>query len=199
MADLQVAASQELARPLKALVPLIKEAFEQAETAGMPYYRKAGTLLLEARDGSFDGRTAEFYAWAERSFGRKKTQVRNYINLVLHETKPTRARETDFSEFSSMNDFRRRGLGHENKPTIYPKPWHDDVKPSIERARREAERIREEHLTRQQERTEEQKLALRLIDIGYRVLAKELHPDHGGSRDAMTRLSRVRDRLKAHV
>ena len=51
-------------------------------------------------------------------------------------------------------------------------------------------------LTRKQERDAEQKLALRLIDIGYKVLAQTLHPDKGGSRDAMARLNRVRDRLK---
>jgi hypothetical protein len=31
-------------------------------------------------------------------------------------------------------------------------------------------------------------LGLRLIDIGWKVLARELHPDKGGSREAMTRL-----------
>ena len=70
---------------------------------------------------------------------------------------------------------------------------------SAERARREAERLREENLTRQEEREADRQLALRLIDIGYKVLAKELHPDKGGSRDAMQRLGRVRDRLKQHV
>ena len=41
---------------------------------------------------------------------------------------------------------------------------------------------------------------LRLIDIGYRVLAKELHPDKiGGSREAMTRLNRVKERFKSNV
>ena len=39
-------------------------------------------------------------------------------------------------------------------------------------------------------------LAEELIDIGYRALATRLHPDRGGSKDAMTRLNRVRDELK---
>jgi len=77
--------------------------------------------------------------------------------------------------------------------------WHEPVKESIERAKREAERIREAELSRQQERDAERKLALRLIDIGFKILVKELHPDKGGSRDAMSRLNRVRDRLWQHA
>lgn len=50
-----------------------------------------------------------------------------------------------------------------------------------------------------QEREAQRTLALRLIDIGYKVLAKELHPDAGGSKDAMARLHIVRDRLKSHA
>jgi hypothetical protein len=39
-------------------------------------------------------------------------------------------------------------------------------------------------------------LAEELVDIGYRALATRLHPDRGGSKDAMSRLNRVRDELK---
>jgi hypothetical protein len=35
-------------------------------------------------------------------------------------------------------------------------------------------------------------LALQLIDIGYKVLSVKLHPDKGGSHDAMRRLNKVR-------
>jgi hypothetical protein len=48
---------------------------------------------------------------------------------------------------------------------------------------------------RQAELLAEHELALRLIEIGYKMLAKELHPDKG--RDAaMARLNRVRKRLQ---
>ena len=35
----------------------------------------------------------------------------------------------------------------------------------------------------------------KIIEIGYRTLATEFHPDSGGSIEAMQRLNRVRDRL----
>jgi len=31
-----------------------------------------------------------------------------------------------------------------------------------------------------------------MIDLGYKALAKELHPDKGGSSEVMARLNRVR-------
>lgn len=40
-----------------------------------------------------------------------------------------------------------------------------------------------------------QELARKIIQVGYRALARELHPDLGGSKDAMTRLNEVRGRL----
>jgi hypothetical protein len=42
-------------------------------------------------------------------------------------------------------------------------------------------------------------LARKVIDIGYRVLAKEAHPDKGGSTETMRRLNAVRRRLRASV
>jgi len=45
-------------------------------------------------------------------------------------------------------------------------------------------------------RATERKLAVELIDIGYKALALKLHPDKGGSTASMMQLNRVRDRLK---
>jgi hypothetical protein len=43
------------------------------------------------------------------------------------------------------------------------------------------------------------KLATQLIDIGYKALASKLHPDKGGSPEAMARLNEVRSELKQHT
>jgi hypothetical protein len=178
----------KVARPLRVLVPLIKKDLDQAhdasKRAGMPYYRTAGEKMLEAKPQMTH---AEFAPWVKRNFDISYSQAQQYMNYAVAIETSSRTRE-----FSSLNEF--KGDIGRSRPT--KQTWHDDVKDNIERARREAERIREENLTRQQERDAERKLAMRLIDIGYKVLAKELHPDKGGSRDAMQRLGRVRDRLK---
>jgi curved DNA-binding protein CbpA len=54
-------------------------------------------------------------------------------------------------------------------------------------------------LSQAKERETQRTLSLQLIDIGYKVLATKLHPDKGGSPEAMARLNQVRDALKRHV
>jgi hypothetical protein len=178
---------RQVMRPLKILVPLIKDDLEKADEAGLPYFRAAGEKLLEAKAQMKFG---EFGPWVKRQFShitqRQAEVYMRYANATAD--KQNRIRTLRDSERHSGNVNYGR-----------PASWHSDVKENIERARRDMERVREESLTRQQEREAEQKLALRLIDIGYKILAKELHPDRGGSRDAMQRLTRVRDRLKQHA
>jgi hypothetical protein len=75
--------------------------------------------------------------------------------------------------------------------------WHRPVKELVDRARKQAEMFAQRRLSEERERTAERRLALRLIDIGYKVLSVELHPDkRGGSHEAMQRLNAVRSRLR---
>ena len=46
------------------------------------------------------------------------------------------------------------------------------------------------------ERKAQRTLALQVIDAGYKALAQHLHPDRGGSPNAMRRLNGVRPDLK---
>jgi hypothetical protein len=174
----------------------LEQAREASERAGMPYYKAAGQKMLEAKGQLAQG---EFESWVKRNFNISTSHARQYMALA-HATRDIENEAA--AHFTSIKDFRRRGLGHDI-PTrgggLRQPTWRAGVNESVERARREADRIREAELTRQQEREAEQRLALRLIEIGYKVLARELHPDKGGSRDAMARLNRVRDRLKLHA
>lgn len=179
----------KVARPLNVLIPLIKEDLKYAEEAGLPYKQAAGAKLREAKNQLSYG---EWGSWLKRHFTLSQETARQYMNFA----KATEGEDSRNLGFSSMNDFHRQTGSPAYRSVTSKQDWHEPVRANIDRARREAERIREENLTRQQERDAERQLALRLIDIGYKILAKELHPDKGGSRDAMQRLSRVRDRLK---
>ena len=57
-------------------------------------------------------------------------------------------------------------------------------------------RLADERQSRDDEIKLHRELALQVIDLGYRALATRLHPDAGGSRDAMARLNTVRHELK---
>ncbi len=74
--------------------------------------------------------------------------------------------------------------------------------------RREAERkayqeqhkrLQEEQEAYLRERQAEAELNRKIINEGYRVLAKKLHPDAGGDPAVMRRLNRGRDRLRSNV
>ena len=184
---------REVARPLKVLEELIKNDIANGEVAGRPHYEAAAEKLIEARDGHFQGRSLEFYQWAERQFGKSKTTIMGWIAFRSSE---------HHKSFKNKHQFRitpqeRGGQGKKPQPTVTRSEWAAPVSEVAQRARDEARRLLlEESLTRKQEQEAERKLALRLIDIGFKVLARELHPDKGGSREAMARLNRVRNRLK---
>jgi hypothetical protein len=187
-----------VARPLNVLVPLIKEDLqkgsEAAQTAAEPYYRAAGEKMLEAKSQLSQG---DFEPWIKRNFNISPRHARRYMSFARATADRENGRARPFVSFSEY--MREEGGDPGYGKVVRKTNWHEPVKESIERARKEAQRIRDAELTRVQEREAERQLALRLIDIGYKVLAKELHPDKGGSRDAMTRLTTVRDRLKAHA
>jgi hypothetical protein len=189
-----VEARKEVTRSLKTLEGLIKEKLKQAdeaaEEARQPFYEEIGPLLVEAQEQHFDSLSL-FYNWATTKFGKSQTQISRYVS---------HARGGGSTRFKSLGESRYVAKGRGGHGEIRPasRSWVAPVDDVAERARREAFRLaQEDALTRAQEREAERKLALRLIDIGYKVLAKELHPDKlRGDRDAMQRLNRVRDKLR---
>jgi len=185
----------QVARPLHVLVPLIKKDLDQgreaSDRASLPYYQAAGEKMLEAKSQLKHG---EFQDWIKRNFEISIRHAQSYMAAAD-------AEKRSGLRFSSLSEaIRETSNPNYNKPhTVRPQAWHEPVKGVISRAKDEADRLRDENLNRAQEREAQRKLALQLIDIGYKILSKELHPDKGGSRDAMVRLNQVRDRLKMHA
>jgi hypothetical protein len=189
--EVTIEEDREVARPLRVLVPLIKEDLKRAQEAGMPYYQAAGEKMIEAKDQMVHG---EFSPWIKRHFEVSIQQANLYMSYAESQTK-----NNPRIKFDSLKDFRRRGLGHDIPTTggsIKRPEWRESVNENVSRAKVAVERLKEESLSREQERKAERQLALRLIDIGYKILVKELHPDKGGSREIMARLNHVRERLK---
>lgn len=191
--------TQAVARPLKVLVPLIQEDLahgrEAAERAAMPYYQAAGEKLIEAKSQLKHG---EFLPWVARNFSIKKQQATLYMALAEH----TQFQKSVATDFSSLSDFEREtGRRQADYNTFASKKpdWQEPVRQIVGRVDTETLNLKREELKRADEREAQKALALQLIDIGYKVLARTLHPDKGGSREAMVRLNAVRDRLKQCV
>lgn len=181
-------ADKPIARPLKVLVPMIRDDLRQgdeaSQRAALPYHRAAGEKMIEAKGQMKHG---EFAQWIKRNFKIGERQARLYMSYA----RATADRENGAQEPRSLHQFR---VDRGQRQTVYPQPWHQPVKEIINRV--DVARISQESLKRAEERDLQRKLALQLIDIGYKALATKLHPDKGGSREAMARLNTVRNRLK---
>lgn len=196
---------QRVARPLKVLVPLIQEDLrlgkEAANAAGLPYFRAAGEKMLEAKENFTAKEIAagDFNAWIARNFGLKKLQARYYMSFAEASARKAVSAITA----SSLSDFlRESGEVPSNYNTFASrKPaWQPEVKQIINRVDTETLNLKRAELDRQEELDAQRALALNLIDIGFKVLAKELHPDKkDGSKAAMTRLNAVRTALRDFV
>jgi hypothetical protein len=165
----QAQQTSRVVRPLKVLVPLIRndlaQGNEAAQRAGMPYYRAAGEKLIEAKAQLEHG---QFGRWVKRNFDISDRQARTYMAYA-------HVQNGGALPFSSLRDFLRQT----SKPRI---PQSDEYKGFSEaEAKQNAEVNARQGLTK------------KIIETGYRLLAAKFHPDKGGSAEAMARLNNARE------
>ena len=176
--------SQDLARPLHVLAPLIVQDVEQgrdaAERASLPYYRAAGEKLLEAKRQISHG---EFQTWVRRQVHVSLRTAQYYMRLA-----EATAEKRNALRFSSLKDFIR----HQQRPRIDAEARTAPPDDSCSNADLRV-RFPELHALKQE-------LALRIINKGYKALAMDLHPDTGSSDDTrMKQLNMARDWLRGFV
>jgi hypothetical protein len=167
-----------VARTLADLVPLIHKqmrlARNAAEQAARPYWFEVGKLLIEAKSQLKHG---EFDSWCRRHFNFKATQRARYM----------RAAESTDQNFRAPENL---SLEDQLKGTRYATGAKTRTSVNLDAIRQDGEK-------RSEERDRRHKLALEIINRGYKSLAAELHPDKGGgSAEAMARLNEVRAVLK---
>lgn len=181
---LATAEGREVARPLRVLVPLIKEELEAGDSAGIEHYRMAGEMLIEAKEQVEHG---EWQGWINRNFHLGIHTARRYMQLAATTKTSARSRFTSLRQATGQRT--GAGAGHAT--------WQQPVQQI-------ASRVNVEVLARDQQNREREaamlhKLGHQLIDIGYKVLSSKLHPDKGGSSEAMARLNKVRSILKGAI
>ena len=175
----------QIARPLKVLVPLIQGELQQGNSAGHEHYRRAGEMLIEAKDQVGHGGWSR---WLSKNFDLSQRTAQDYMRWArTHNESRGRAAQMP----SSMREF----TGHTERRR---EERQSTQQQNFRRVLRDVARddFVQERQTRDDEIKLHRDLADELIDLGYRALATRLHPDRGGSKDAMTRLNRVRDELK---
>jgi hypothetical protein len=200
MSALAKVEERSVLRPLRELSRLIKFEVESGKRAGIdayeqaakPFFQKAGELLLEAKSQLSHG---EWLPWVRKQgFSFSESTAREwmaYAKLLPENTAP-------------------RGVF--DKPLGLREITRPDYDVSAEPSKVAAKELRE-HVTNRitpgfvdrmaQARADEEKelrlvreLTMQIIDAGYKVLAMKLHPDKGGDTDAMSRLTRSKNRIK---
>jgi hypothetical protein len=169
---------------LKQLVPLIQTELEAGLSAGLEHYRRAGEYLLEAKAQMGYGNWGK---WLKQNFQLSQTTAVRYMRLArLAQANP------DFNH-SVIKDYATM-VGDRTDRTQVHGTWR-----RVTAAARnlDAELFAKERQTAADEVRLHRELAVELVNLGYRALATRLHPDRGGSKDAMVRLHRVRDALKS--
>jgi len=178
--------ARRVARPLKVLIPLIQSELHQGDSAGREHYRRAGDMLIEAKELVGYGNWSR---WLTKNFDLSERQARRYMHYAREHDSGRGPAEVPFRSLSQVSGDtdRRREHRQSSQQQAFRRVLHDVARDTFvqERQNRDAE------ITLHRELAEE------LVDLGYRALATRLHPDRGGSKDAMTRLNRVRDELKS--
>lgn len=183
MRGLALKSTTQIARPLPVLVPLIQQELSAGNRAGVEHYRRAGEMLLEARE-----QVAPFKwgKWLSKNFVLSQRTASDYMRLA------ERIRdEPDIQQHAAKQSIRSILQPNAQPANVHWRPVIDATK------KIDVDPFTETRQARTDEVQLHRDLALELIDIGFKALATRLHPDRGGSRDAMRRLNRVRDELKA--
>jgi hypothetical protein len=188
MPNVAVARSKsQIARPLKVLVPLIQEELIAGNEAGMEHYIKAGRMLNEVKD-SGQVPYGSWGRWLKANFKLSHSTAADYMRV---------ARKVDEAG-STFRELPKSITSVVDPPrTIKSVTKANKLKSLFDGVDRvNVTRLADERQDRDKEIKLHQELALQIIDLGYRAMATRLHPDAGGSRDAMSRLNTVRHALK---
>jgi hypothetical protein len=182
-----VRGKSQVARPLKVLIPLIQGELQQGNDAGREHYRRAGEMLIEAKDQVGYG---GWGTWLSKNFELSRSTAAAYMQWA-RSYQDHLSRDARQPEFTSLRQM--RGDADRVREERQSKQQQDFRRVLRDIARDD---FVQERQTRDDEVKLHRDLAEELIDLGYRALATKLHPDRGGTKDAMARLNRVRDELK---
>lgn len=167
----------KIARPLKVLVPLIKDELEAGDYAGLEHYRRAGQMLAEAKDQMPYGGWGR---WLTKNFTLSQTTAIRYMRLAALSPHVVKA-----------------GVSQDYSAIIGERPAREQVSGAWRKVT-QAARDLDAELFSQERQSVADEIQLRrdlfaeMIDFGYKALATRLHPDRGGSKDAMARLNDLR-------
>jgi hypothetical protein len=183
-----VISERTIARPLKTLIPMIQSELQQGNSAGHEHYCRAGEMLKEAQDQVGYG---GWVKWLSKNFDLSRQTAALYMRWAREAKLSGGARQVPYRSMRDMT-------GHtEREREDRQSTQHQAFKRVLRDVARDD--FVQERLARDAEIKLHRDLCEELVDIGFKGLATKLHPDRGGSKDAMARLNRVRAVLLAFI
>jgi hypothetical protein len=190
--------TREVTRPLRTLVPLIKRDLHGLENSGKPFRYSIGKNLAEASENHEELKKAGgWYAWLKKNFAMARSTAHTYIAFyesASRQAKRSGARgarfKTQEEESEAYTKFAKRGDKHRKRAYKERRETIGGILGGIDAdlyAQKISDRLKEIDLRRD--------LGTKVVEAGFRLLAKELHPDKGGTSELMRRLQAVRKRL----
>lgn len=171
-------------RSLAVLVPLIKQAVQSGDSAtkqGMDYYREAGEMLLEAKEQVQKGQWGN---WLRDNFHLSSATAHRWMLVASTE-----------GDFESQREVERHTRARSRMPSGLP----ENIRRILRGLMPDVDALGDSEISENRESKVLRKLASQVVDAGFRVMSMKLHPDHGGSNEAMRRLNQVRAALKNAV
>jgi hypothetical protein len=182
---------RSVARPLKVLIPMIQSELQQGNSAGLEHYRRAGQMLIEAKGQVAPGGWGR---WLTKNFDMSNRTAQIYMRWAReYDQMRTGGSQAPYSSLSEMRGKTERQ--REERQSTQNKRFKDvlrdvmqDRNAFVQERQRQAEEI-EAH----------RDLAEKYCNAGYHALAAKLHPDRGGSKNAMVMLNRIHEDVKQYV
>jgi hypothetical protein len=177
----QETTSQAVARPLKVLVPLIKQDIQEmqeiTDRAVSPFYLSIGEKLLEAKEQGMHG---YWKIWLRDNFKLSTRTAERYMNYASQTKNDTTVSHLSYAEHL-----------HNKKQQAKLKPKTEQASAqngtTTAQVESEAAKLEKEKL---------RGIASKIIDTGYKVLSKRMHPDVGGDAMDFNRLKTATTQLK---
>jgi len=176
--------------PVKKLVGLIRLEWENLEGDQRGRFVRIGTLLSELRPQVPPRKWGRFVA---ATFPFSLHSATRYERFAAQTERARATGGTGPRRLSDVDPPRQAARPHHQAKSFAS---HQEERERIRRFFDANQRLHAERVNGAGERELEVAVANQIIDVGYRTLARETHPDRGGSDAAMVRLSAARDRLR---
>jgi hypothetical protein len=160
-----------------------------AEQAAKPFFQRAGELLNECK--------------AQVEHGHWEAFIREHFEFSVRTARVWMQYARELPEFQNgrdASDFSKPPTRSEiqnpdrDRSAEYQKGWQSAVRKTTSTLN--VSKLKQEYEDKKKENKVIRELAVQLIDMGSKVLATKLHPDKGGSSEAMHRLNEIRRGLK---